>query len=242
MFSAVSLKRLHHPPASPFRDPPFIHPTIQHCNSLPINLHLRPTRNVFVMDRPILSPTLNFDCSPSHPPPLSSPDPEARGRSKRRRDPLTLNSFSSLTARSRGESSTLRGRRRHRSPSRMNLVASRASTAASTPRDVREEDMSPPPSPEKRRLVAVALVLRPENHRRSQVPSRSRSPDGSGGDLGMGKAEVVSVVMSQRRRQRTQSRSRRHGLDEALASGGQARSRLLGFEGWTTDRNARDGD
>lgn len=111
-------------------------------------------------------------------------EPEARGR-KRRRDPVHVTFSRPQHNPSAG--STLRGRGRHRSPSRL-AIASRTNSRGT-------RDASP--STSKRRLVAV-IKLRPENHRRSQSPSRSRP------------AADPNVVSAKRRRQRTQSRSRPH--------------------------------
>lgn len=169
------------------------------------------------MDRAATSSMVDF-YNPD-PQTTASPDPEARGR-KRRRDPLNL--FSLPRHKPSGESSTLRGRCRYRSPSRMHLVSTSATaTVAAAHTTAHRKGRDRPelsPAPEKRRLVGV-VVLRPENHRRSQSPSRSRSPGGRS----QVEAEVVPVVMMrQRRRQRTQSRSRRHGLKGAFASMAQA--------------------
>ncbi|POS80572.1 hypothetical protein DHEL01_v201034 [Diaporthe helianthi] len=122
---------------------------------------------------------------------LASSDPEARGR-KRRRDPIHVTFSRSQHNPSAG--STLRGRCRHRSPSRP-AVASRTNSCG-------VKDVSP--STSKRRLVAVITLL-PENHRRSKSPSRSRP----GGD--------PDLLSAKRRRQRTQSRSRPHGEKETFS-------------------------
>lgn len=196
------------------------------------------------MDRPTLSIEI-LDPPQAHARQLSSPDPEARGR-RRRRDPLSHHFARPPRAR---QSSALRGRGRHRSPSRLSLAGC-VSRAGSSSRQHPGGDHSPitagaaavgspmsSPTAENRRYLGV-LATMPENHRRSRSPSRSRSP-GRGGGAGMGKgaAEVLlPYVMSQRRRQRTQSRSRRHGLEEAFASGGRAvRSPLVGSGMWSTD-------
>lgn len=122
---------------------------------------------------------------------LAASDPEARGR-KRRRDPIHVTFSRPQHNPSTG--STLRGRCRHRSPSRL-AVASRTNS-----RGVRDAS----PSTSKRRLVAVITLL-PENHRRSKSPSRSRP----GGDPNM--------LSAKRRRQRTQSRSRPYDERETLS-------------------------
>lgn len=116
------------------------------------------------MDRATTSSRGDF--STPDPQSIASPDPEARGR-KRRRDPLNL--FPLSRHKPSGESSTLRGRCRHRS------------TSHHTDRDSRALS----PAPERRRLLVGAAVPRPENHRRSQSPSRSRS-------LGENQVEVVA--------------------------------------------------
>lgn len=121
----------------------------------------------------------------------ASSDPEARGR-KRRRDPIHVTFNRPQHNPSTG--STLRGRCRHRSPSRL-AVASRT-----TSRGVRDAS----PCTSKRRLVAVITLL-PENHRRSKSPSRSRP----GGDPNM--------LSAKRRRQRTQSRSRPYEEKETFS-------------------------
>lgn len=151
----------------------------------------------------------------------SSPDPEVRGR-KRRRDPL--NPFSLPRHKPSAESSTLRGRCRHRSASRMHMVSTlTAASAAHTTSHRTGRD-----SPE---LLSPAAA---EDHRRSQSPSRSRSPGAS-----QVEAEAVSVVSGQTRRQtrrqRTQSRGRRHGFKGALASVAQTGRPNLGFEGWVME-------
>lgn len=122
---------------------------------------------------------------------LPSPEPEARGR-KRRRDPIHL-TFS-RPQHNPSVGSTLRGRCRHRSPSRL-AIASRTNS-----RGMRDAS----PSVSKRRLVAV-ITLRPENHKRSKSPSRSRP----GGDS--------NVFFAKRRRQRTQSRSRPYDEKETFS-------------------------
>ncbi|KAJ0118161.1 hypothetical protein J7T55_014614 [Diaporthe amygdali] len=122
---------------------------------------------------------------------LNYPEPETRGR-KRRRDPIQVTFRRPNHNPSTG--STLRGRCRHRSPSRL-AIASRANSRGT--RDVSS-------SASKRRLVAV-MTVRLENHRRSQSPSRSRSAGDS------------NVMLAKRRRQRTQSRSRSHNGEEMFS-------------------------
>jgi hypothetical protein len=138
---------------------------------------------VTVMERQVLSTSVDFFSPKPHASSvLTPPDPEARGR-KRRRDPIHLTLSRPQHNPSTG--STLRGRCRHRSPSRLAL-ASRTSSCGM-------RDASP--SATRRRLVAVITLLT-ENHKRSKSPSRSRP----GGD--------PNVMSAKRRRQRTQSRSR----------------------------------
>ncbi|KAJ4390046.1 hypothetical protein N0V93_007519 [Gnomoniopsis smithogilvyi] len=153
-----------------------------------------------------------------------SPDPETRGR-KRRRDPL--NPFSLPRHKPSAESSTLRGRCRHRSTSRMHLVTTMtAATAAAAHTTSHRTGRD---SPE---LLSPAAAA--ENYRRSKSPSRSRSPGASHVE-----AEAVPIVMGQRRRQtrrqRTQSRGRRQGLKGALASAAQTGRPNLGFEEWVKE-------
>lgn len=122
---------------------------------------------------------------------LSTPDPEPRGR-KHRRDPVSF-TFT------RGESCTaFRGRCRHRSSSRLAVASSRANSRAG----------HSPSSSSKRRLLGI-IMLRPENHRRSQSPSRSRSP-------GM-VPEAAAAPAGKRRRQRTRSRGRQHDRDGSFS-------------------------
>ncbi|CAN8102179.1 unnamed protein product [Discula destructiva] len=166
---------------------------------------------------------------------LASPDPEARGR-QRRRDPLNL--FAIPRHNPSRESSTLRGRCRHRSTSRMNLVTLTSTTAASQHGRSHRGDRSP----ERRLLAAGVIVVRAEGprrcrRRRGQSPSRSRSP-GRGSGSGSGKVAevlVVSPVVGKRRRQRSQSRGRRHGLEGAFASVVLAGRPTLGFDGWVAE-------
>ncbi|KAG8166912.1 hypothetical protein KVR01_002601 [Diaporthe batatas] len=142
---------------------------------------------------------------------LASPDPEARGR-KRRRDPIHVTFSRPQHNPSTG--STLRGRCRHRSPSRL-AVASRTNS-----RGVR--DVSP--STSKRRLVAVITLL-PENHRRSKSPSRSRP----GGELS-----------AKRRRQRTQSRSRPYDEKETFSPMTQPPGTTIGSGFLFAQENEKD--
>lgn len=176
------------------------------------------------MDRATPSPRGDF--YPPDPQSTASPDPEARGR-KRRRDPL--NPFSLPRHKPSGESSTLRGRCRHRSLSRgRHLVPTSTTTTAAVAHTT-------PLRSTGRNSPAPAA----ENHRRSQSPSRSRSPGG-----GQIEAEVVMPVMvtGQRRRQTRRSRSRRHGLKGPLASVAQAGRPILGFEEWVTEDGAMGKD
>lgn len=136
-----------------------------------------------VMERQVFPTSVEFFSPKQHASGgLAAQEPEARGR-KRRRDPIHVTFSRPQHNPSAG--STLRGRCRHRSPSRL-AIASRTNS-----RTTRDASLSA----SKRRLVAV-ITLRPENHRRSQSPSRSR-PAGD-----------TNVVSAKRRRQRTQSRSR----------------------------------
>ncbi|KAI3402123.1 hypothetical protein diail_52 [Diaporthe ilicicola] len=135
---------------------------------------------------------------------VASPDPEARGR-KRRRDPIQVTFSRPHHNPSTG--STLRGRCRHRSPSRL------ANASRTNSRSTRDAS----PSASKRRLVAV-ITVRPENHRRSHSPSRSRS------------ARDPNVMSVKRRRQRTQSRSRFHdGKESSPIRQSQGTTIELGF-------------
>ena len=144
------------------------------------------------MERQVFPTSVDFFSPKQHAPGLlTPPDPEARGR-KRRRDPITL-AFS-RPQHNPSTGSTLRGRCRHRSPSRL-AVASRTNS-----RGMRDAS----PSATKRRLVAV-ITLRPENHKRSKSPSRSRT-DGD-----------PNVLSTKRRRQRTQSRSRPYDEKETFS-------------------------
>lgn len=177
----------------------------------------------------------------SDPHSTASPDPEARGR-KRRRDPLN-NPFSLPRHKPSGESSTLRGRCRHRSASRMHLVVSTlGSSTTSTASNAAVAAAA----------AAAANVVSPEllspasaesHHRRSRSPSRSRSP-------GRGRQLEASEVMAAgqrrrqgRRQQRTQSRGRRHGLRTgALALVVQTGRPSLGYEEWVTEDGEREKD
>lgn len=152
------------------------------------------------MDRPSLTIEI-FDPLQAHARPLSSPDHEARGR-RRCRDPLHY-----LIARPRPrQSSALRGRCRHRSPSRLSLAGAGACRAASSCRGGHApgggcEDLCPgsaagspvvSPTTDKRRYyLGVPAVTTPETQRQSRSPSRSRSPGavcsgGQGGGAGAG--------------------------------------------------------
>ncbi|KAK6085767.1 hypothetical protein SCUP234_02674 [Seiridium cupressi] len=110
---------------------------------------------------------------------LSSPEADQRGR-KRRRSPTP---FFAVTTRQlpSGESSTFRGRSRHRSASRLDM-----SRNVSRLRDASL-------SPTRRKMLHIAQLI---NRHRSQSPSRSRSPN--------------TQEPSKRRRQRTRSRGREH--------------------------------
>lgn len=132
---------------------------------------------------------------------LSTPDPESRGR-KRRREPISFTS-------TRAESCSFRGRCRHRSSSRLAIVSSRANSRAG----------HTPSASSKGRLLGI-IVLRPENHQRSQSPSRSRSP---------GMPEMAPASTSKRRRQRTRSRGRQHGRDGTFSPVVQSQKPLLGL-------------
>lgn len=188
-----------------------------------IDHHLRNLSSCSRMDRAATSSRGDF-CTVD-PQSISSPDPEARGR-KRRRDPLNI--FSLPRHKPSGESSTLRGRCRHRSASRMHLVST-STTAAHTTSQRMDRD-----SPE---LLSPAS----ENHRRNRSPSRSRSPAAS-----QLEAEAVPAVTGSRRRQgrrqRTQSRGRRQGLKGPLTSVVQTGRPSLGFEGWADEDGALEKD
>lgn len=109
---------------------------------------------------------------------MSSLD-ESRGRKRRRSPP----SFLTVAGRQSpsGESSTFRGRSRHRSASQIG-----GSRNASRLRDASL-------SPTRRKMMRIAHLI---NRHRSQSPSRSRSPN--------------TQEPSKRRRQRTRSRGRVH--------------------------------
>lgn len=183
---------------------------------------------------------------------LASSDPEAfRGR-KRRRDPLT---FTLQRPQPSRESSTLRGRGRYRSPSRVALLTisnnthlvstlssravSGASRASSRGRDA---------SPEKRHVMhhhqhhphhhaTLSVTLEGGGHRRSPSPSRSRSPGATA------LLAVVGAREQRRRRQRTSSRSRRHGLEGPFATRREMGRHGTGFGGWIEESSiARDRD
>lgn len=146
--------------------------------------------------------TIEFFSQKRHAPGVLAPqESDSRGR-KRRRDPIHVTFSRPQHNPSAG--STLRGRGRHRSPSRL-AIASRTNSRGT-------RDASP--SASKRRLVAV-ITLRPENHRRSKSPSRSR-PAGD-----------PNAVAAKRRRQRTQSRSRPHNEEEALSPNTQSRGTAI---------------
>lgn len=116
------------------------------------------------MSADVESPTVTVEEHPSSilmPSNLASPEPESRGR-KRRRSPLRLTLVSGQTP--SGESATLRGRQRHRSTSLLN-ISSRATSMSL--RDASH-------SPSRRRLLCVMHLER----KRSQSPSRSCSPNG----------------------------------------------------------------
>lgn len=114
--------------------------------------------------------------------------------------------------------------------------------------------MSSPTADKRRYYLGVPALMTPDNHRRGRSPSRSPGGGecgggggggGQGGGAGTGKGlaakadGVMPYVVGQRRRQRAQSRSRRHGLEEAFAPGGRAgRSPLVGSGVWTTDVDA----
>lgn len=161
----------------------------------------------------------------AHPDYLSPTDPEARGR-RRRRDPAPVYTTTTTLQRPRHmESSTLRGRGRRRSPSCVNMHNNNshfmllAASRAASPRVVRhrrrqQQQQEATTTEEAEDVLGLLGGLRPENHRRSQSPSRSR------------------------RRQRTQSRSRPHGqagarIDAGLLmeakSSSSLSSRLLGL-------------
>ncbi|KAI1461474.1 hypothetical protein F4805DRAFT_284176 [Annulohypoxylon moriforme] len=109
---------------------------------------------------------------------FSSPEPDSRGRKRRRSPPDTLAVTTNRLPST--DSTTFRGRCRHRSSSRLDV-------SRNTSR-LRSGSLSPI-----RRKLIRAIQL---NRHRSQSPSRSRSLNGQ--------------ESSKRRRQRTQSRSRDH--------------------------------
>lgn len=188
------------------------------------------------MDRPTTSSRADFYTTDPQST-LLSPDPEARGR-QRRRDPLHPYALPRTHNPSR-ESSTLRGRCRHRSASRLNTHLGAALSKTSS------RHRGDSPGREKRRLLAGAVVaVVGGGGRRRRSRSRSRGRRSCGGRMVVPEVLVVSPgvggVMGQwSRRQRTQSRSRRqHGLEGAYASVALAGRPTLGFEGWV----AEDGD
>ena len=115
---------------------------------------------------------------------LSSPEPEAQRGRKRLRSPLPFALVTTQTP--SGESSTLRGRRRYRSTSLINFSAFSSRSASRNFRDASY-------SPSRRQVLRIVKIDR----RRSQSPSRSRSP-------------FAKHEPSKRRRHRTRSRSRSH--------------------------------
>lgn len=210
-----------------------------------ISLPAKEHQKAVIMDRAGVPAGADFVVlSESHPGCLSPTDPEIRGR-RRRRDPVPV-----YTALHRPqhpvESSTLRGRRRCRSLSCMNndnnFLSLSASRAAS-PRAVRHHHhhhettttaLAEDDALKKRRMLSVVL-LRPENHRRSQSPSRSRSPVL---EKSQKKAQGMlssSSSIAARRRQRTQSRSRPHGEAGLLDTGVLMEGSSLRLELMTTD-------
>lgn len=194
------------------------------------------------MDRAATS-SRGGDFYTSDPQSTTSPDPEARGR-KRRRDPLTNNNpFSLPRHKHSGESSTLRGRCRHRSASRMHLVmstmsgSSNSSSSAATITTAAAGGANVVVSPE---LLSPAT----ENHRRSRSPSRSRSRPGRHHHQIEAAADFTGQRRRQgRRQQRTQSRGRRrHGLQGGLTSVAQTGRPNLGFEEWVTEDGESEKD
>lgn len=170
---------------------------------------------VMVMERHVFPTSVEFFSPKQHTSGgLAPQDPEARGR-KRRRDPVHITFTRPQHNPSAG--STLRGRCRHRSPSRL-AIASRTNSHAT-------RDASP--SASKRRLVAV-ITLRPENHRRSQSPSRSRS------------AGDPNMMFAKRRRQRTQSRSRPHIEKETFSPITQSPGTAIEFGFVSTEEHEAD--
>lgn len=158
------------------------------------------------MEQPTFTAKTEFLIPDHHMPlGLSSPEPESRGR-KRRRDPISF-TFTRPNHSPSVESCTLRGRCRHRSSSRLAFISSRASSCARHASS----------SSSKGRLLGV-ILFRAENHRRSQSPSRSRSP---------GDHEMASA--SKRRRQRTRSRSRKHNRDGHPSPAGPSQKPPLGL-------------
>lgn len=186
---------------------------------------LRPDK--VTMDR-VGNPATSADfavLAEAHPDYLSPTDPEVRGR-RRRRDPAPVYTTTTTLQRPRHmESSTLRGRGRRRSPSCVNMHNNNshfmplAASRAASPRVVRhrrrqQQQQEATTTEEAEDVLGLLGGGRPENHRRSQSPSRSR------------------------RRQRTQSRSRPHGqaggrIDAGLlmeaTSSSSLSSRLLGL-------------
>jgi hypothetical protein len=120
---------------------------------------------------------------------FSSPEPDVQRGRKRQRSPAPLSFIVSAHTQS-GESATFRGRRRFRSTSMINISSrnpSRSLRGASA-------------SPSTKRLLRIVRLDR----RRSQSPSRSRSP-------------FNLQDVPKRRRHRTRSHSRTH-QDNSVAS------------------------
>lgn len=200
-FTNVAIKG--RPEAQTANKPAFLTNITTHISSKTKHSVQSSRKRILIMEAPMLSAKTEFSVPEHHTSRgLSTPDPEARGR-KRRRDPIsfTFNRTESCT--------TFRGRCRHRSSSRLAIVSSRTNSSAG----------HSPSASSKRRLLGI-IVLRPENHRRSQSPSRSRSP-------GMPETAVASA--SKRRRQRTQSRSRQHDRDGVFAPVSQAQKPPVGL-------------
>ena len=144
---------------------------------------------------------------------LSSPEPEVQRGRKRRRDPLP---FTLITTSQTPSGETFRGRCRQRSTSLVNL------SSRNTSRNFRDASYSP----SRKRFFRVANLERRGGRRRSQSPSRSRSPDDREG--------------GKRRRQRTTSHSRDHQGVVSFALVEQAQQSPLRLEFTTVPEVSRD--
>ncbi|KAI1470833.1 uncharacterized protein F4812DRAFT_280477 [Daldinia caldariorum] len=117
---------------------------------------------------------------------FSSPEPDSQRGRKRRRSPPEALAVAAARVPS-AESSTFRGRCRHRSSSRLDISRNTSRLRGGSL------------SPTRRKLIRVVQL----NRHRSQSPSRSRSPN--------------TLEAPKRRRQRTQSRSRNHEVESKKA-------------------------